>query len=327
MPPDLDYEFPTLPRRMILEAKVPGNVVELTCLNYSITKQNFIVEALDVYLTHISSAPPPPHPRPRAQPEEKNAAFLNQLPPSSLSAVASVKHGLHMALSNSPNHHAAIQRIRPHLQALLDNWIEVSLWCPYPQEGDGTADALMNPAPLSLVLMDMVALSGPDVRDEVLCAEGTIKYALGVCAIRRQSGQPFQSQSWAQGHCPGALLLLNVLEYSEDNRQKVFDVLCGQSKESKFLVGRIVENMYMRCQYISQQKRVFTEDQKENVGYDPTDHHTGPTTAFMDLQTILSIVATLCQHPALARRFMKSPSGPSFTLALEACSPTKCKLS
>ncbi|KAJ3521693.1 hypothetical protein NMY22_g12210 [Coprinellus aureogranulatus] len=279
---------------------IPGNIVDLSGLNIlALRKENYVPEVLDINLAHISQTSPPPRPRPHAQPEENNAVFLNELPRDCLSAVASVKQGLYMVLSKCPDYHAAVQKIRPHLRTIIDDWLETSLWCPYPVEDNGTSDGLMDPTTMCLVLMKLISL-GPEVRNEVLGADGIIKFALGACAIRKQSGRPFQTQSWAQGHCPIALVLWHVLDYSEDNRQKVFDVLCGHSKESRFLVTRIVENMYMRCQYISQQTRDSILQNEGNSGFDTAEFQSGPTTAFVDLDTILSIVATLCQQPTIA---------------------------
>ena len=305
--------------QVLNNARVQGDYNALSKLIAMLQPETATLEIADTLLQHVVGAELPLHPRPYPQLETGNDFY--PMPPKAACAAMAIKKGLYFVVCSHRLHQPIVQKLSPYVRTIINDWLEECLWSPLPAS-DTTAD-LRDPTSMCAWLLELALRSGPEIRDEVLSSEGIVKYAIGAYAIQGPRGEqrPYMSHTWGKGQCPIVTLLSSVLEYSEDNRERALNILGGRSKESRFLAKRVVENSMIRCQLITQ----MTTRSLENILTMAKLHsrrselEVSPAIAvFSFLSSVLSVAVTVCQNPALARSFVKSPFFNALSYALQS---------
>ncbi|KAF6744024.1 hypothetical protein DFP72DRAFT_90836 [Ephemerocybe angulata] len=287
----------------VLEACIEGLLAVLT-------SQNYTLDVLEVALHHIRFALP--HPLPPFQPGREYPPMSDAIRGAAICAKELLHTIMLVCPPQTPLKKATQDMLMKHLDDILDcqNFL---LW--YPDASNvPPGQSIANPAKACVAFIELIRNGDAPARAALLSSEKLIDFAIGAWVLRASDDYPYITMSHGKERCPIATLLLEVLHYSPDNKQRAFDILCGHSRTSRFLRKRAIDNAIARYEEFANNDRNTLEStmraqQAMIARINPEAYDTpisGLDTALLYLDSVTRVVSVLCEDPILARDILES---------------------
>lgn len=297
--------------QILLSAKQLGNVYGVQRLVEAIQMrpQNYTLKVLDIVLHHIRFGLPNP-----ALPFRYGKGYIAMSDSVRCAAICAYE-ALYLI-----SHMSRMVNLWEPTARILSLHLDEILYCikflqrysdPFKQTA---GQSILNPARVCVFLIDFASSSPIVIEKALMTSDYTIDIALGAWAARDAEGYPYIITGIGRQPCSLTRLLTDVIRYSQDSRQRVFDILTGASRTSRFLRKRIIANALMRyeekvtadrrvLEHIMRQRQAMMPE-RETSSAGGSDKVSALDTWLYYLDGLTALVEELCRDPMLAREII-----------------------